>query len=54
MKKSELIAMQTALEKYADSIQEIEDAGENEQLYNELWNSLDEAGGTILEILGET
>jgi len=45
--------MREKLNAYGDEIQAVEDAGKHEQLYNELWDMLDSAGGIINEILGE-
>lgn len=43
--------MQEKLNKWADKIQSIDDFGEREQQYNELWDILDTAGGLIDDIL---
>lgn len=53
MTKATLRIMRSKIEAYAEEIQAIENAGKHEDLYNELWDMLDSAGGIINEILGE-
>lgn len=53
MKKKDLRAMREKLEEYATAIQEVENAGNREDDYNELYSQLDDAGATISDILGE-
>lgn len=51
MTKKQLLDMQTRINKWADKIQAVDDFGELESEYNNLWNLLDEAGGAIDSIL---
>lgn len=51
MTRKEFQLLKSTLEKYAERIQNVDDAGDKEQLYNELWAHLDDAGALITEVL---